>query len=92
MPACQDFNYIIIGYAKDRPGSRFIERGDYEVIRSQDNQTVSRSKLANMVDSGMILEMSIVKREVTVLRKDKEECPRCGRINSGIANYDWVEW
>lgn len=39
----------------------------------------------------MILEMTIVKRQI--LRERKEQCPRCGYINSNVtAPDDWNEW
>jgi hypothetical protein len=59
----QEFDYIINGYSKGRPGSCFIEQGDYELLHPQDSQTVSHSEFATVVKSGMPLDMGIIKRQ-----------------------------
>jgi hypothetical protein len=83
----KDFHYIIDGHCKNRPGRRFIERGDYEVMR--DGQTINPSELASNAQPGAVLEMSIILRTTTALQ---EQCPRCGYLNSDVvANSGWVE-
>ena len=78
------------GYCKDRVGSCFIERGDYQVLRAEDSQVIGPSEFATTVKSGMVLELSIVMHQTTSYQ---EECPRCGHINSGlIASEAWVVW
>jgi hypothetical protein len=60
------------------------------VIRAADNQIIDPSELANKVESGTVLEMSIVLRKLTVYQ---EVCPRCHYINSDITTGGgWVEW
>ena len=60
------------------------------MIRAADNQIVDPSELADKVESGTVLEMSIVLRKMTVYR---EECPRCHYMNPNIiTGGSWVEW
>jgi len=87
----KEFDYIIHGYCKDSVGSHFIKRGDYRLICAEDSQTIGPSEFASSVESGMVLEMSIVLRE-TGFKDSKEKCPRCGHINLvNTANYGWIE-
>ena len=88
--SAQDFDHIVRFHCRDRAGVDFIERGDYHVIRSGDSQMISRSEFANMVESGMKLEMSIVLRQKTA---NQERCPRCSHLNSHVAaSRSWIEW
>lgn len=70
-----------------------MERGDYQVIRADNNQVIGWSELPNTVESGMILEMSIILRQETAFQNTKEKCPRCGHVNLNVtANRGWIEW
>jgi hypothetical protein len=89
----QDFHYVIKGYCKDSFGWRFVERGDYEVMHTENSQAINRSELGTVVESGMILEMSIILRQRKAFLDNKEKCPRCGRLNLNVtANQGWIEW
>lgn len=85
----RDFDYIIKHYCKNRPGSRFVEQGDYEVLRTMDNRIISQSDFA--VQSGMTVEMAIVMRQSTANQKNK--CPCCDHLNlNATTHHDWIEW
>ena len=64
------FDYMIKGYCSDLVGSRFIKRGEaaYQVLRAQDSAIISPSRFPNIIMQGMALEMSIVLREMDVIR------------------------
>lgn len=67
-----------------------MERGDYEVIRAEDSQAINCLGFA--VESGMVLEMSIVMRRTTS-QENIEKCPRCGHLNSNAtADNSWIAW
>jgi hypothetical protein len=63
------------------------------VIRAEDSQTIDRSKFASVVESEMILEMSIVMRQKMAFQDSKGNCPRCGHLNLNVAPTNgWIEW
>jgi hypothetical protein len=60
-------------------------------LRNEDSQIIDRSKIAIAVESGTILEMCIIMRQMAQTKKEK--CPRCGYINLGITpDNGWIEW
>lgn len=71
-------------------GVKFVERGDFELIRSDDYQIVDYHNLADAVQPGMTLEMSIILREGHNL--NPKICPRCGHMNAMLVTKTWVEW
>lgn len=86
----EDFDYIINGYCKDRIGYRFVERGDYKVIRTEDSKAINPLEFSGMVESGMVVEMSIVLRQRNIARNI---CPRCGHSNRNVTSqWSWMEW
>ncbi|KIM85575.1 hypothetical protein PILCRDRAFT_338021 [Piloderma croceum F 1598] len=90
----EDFHHIINGHCKGRFGNRFVARGDYMLIQADNSQVIIPSECASQVESGMVLEMSIVLRDdvLFVLDHDKNKCPRCGHINSGATTRSgWIE-
>jgi hypothetical protein len=91
----QGFDHIIKGYFKNRPGSRYIERGAYLLLHVENNgqiRTIKPLQLANTVKAGMTLEMGIVLRRETTFHHHKAKCPRCDHINWGTPASDWMEW
>jgi hypothetical protein len=77
------------GYCRNRPGSRFVERGDYEVMRATDSQIITHSEF--VVESGMTLAMAILMRQNMLDQNNK--CPRCDHLNSDVILHDgWIEW
>jgi hypothetical protein len=51
---------VIQGYCVDRIGQTYIERGDYQIVRPESDQTVDRSAFAKVVKEGNVFETSIV--------------------------------
>jgi len=89
----QGFDHIIKGYFKNRAGSDYVERGDYHILRAEDNQTIASSELGRTVKAGMLLEMSIIMRQTTPLKAHETKCPRCHHTNSDAMLINgWVEW
>jgi hypothetical protein len=89
----QDFNHIITGYCKNRAGNRYVERGDYHVVRAKDNKKISPSELAMEVQSGMVLEMSIILRQRATFLASRRMCPRCRCINFNVTTTNsWIGW
>ncbi|KIM81318.1 hypothetical protein PILCRDRAFT_507981 [Piloderma croceum F 1598] len=89
----EGFNYIIHGYCKDRPGYRFVERGEYQMIRAADNQTIDPSEFASTIAPEMKFEMSIILRKMTAFQKNRGKCPQCHFVNSHVpAAHGWIEW
>ena len=68
-----------------------MKRGDYEVIRPEDGQIISRSDLATAVEPGMVLEISIILRQNKTYQDNAKKCPRCNYINYN-ATGDWILW
>lgn len=63
------------------------------MIHSEDSRTIGHSEFASSVESGMVIEMSIVLRKRTSFEEKEEKCPRCGYINFNIPGYSgWIEW
>jgi hypothetical protein len=74
-------------------GHQFIERGDYEVLRTEDHQIISPSELASTVQPGMKLEITIVLRPDTAFQDTKDKCPRCRHINLNVTpDRGWIQW
>jgi hypothetical protein len=63
------------------------------VIRAQDSHTIGPSEFADMVEPGMVLEMSTILRQKIAFQDNKATCPRCGHVNlNASANSGWIEW
>lgn len=81
---------MIQGYCKDRIGHRYIESGDYEMVRSENNMPIHASNFEPSIEPGTTLEMGIV------LRKDQSNpscCPKCSCIHREIVYEEsWIEW
>ncbi|KAF7969335.1 hypothetical protein HWV62_27727 [Athelia sp. TMB] len=89
----QDFHLVIAGHCSNFAGDSIIQRGDYQILKSEDGQAINRSELSTIVQPGMTVEMSIVLRQQMKEMASDEQCicPRCGHMNSdaSIAS-DWV--
>jgi hypothetical protein len=89
----QNFHHIFNGYCKNRIGDHFIERGDYQVIRAEDSQTIVPAEFSSKVESGMVLEISIVLQQRAAFPGGGKKCPRCSYKNSNVARSGgWIEW
>jgi len=63
------------------------------MIRAENCQIISPSEFASSVESGMVLEMSIVLRKRATLEDNEEMCPRCNHVNLNVtSNSGWIEW
>jgi len=82
----KSFHSIIEGYSKDRAGSSYIQRGDYEVLREEGNEVLDRRCFRGAITAGNKLEISIVIKSVTSTR-----CPRCESLNFSI-DGSWKIW
>jgi len=88
----QDFDRIIKAYTNDRPGSHYVERGDYYLLRADNNQAIRSSEFSRTVRVGMTFEMAVILRHAVKFDK-KTRCPRCRRISPGVIPIDgWIEW
>lgn len=56
-------------------------------MRAEDKRVIGRSELASRIESGMILEMSVI-----LLQTVKGKCPRCYHINVISGNSTWINW
>jgi Ubiquitin-like domain len=89
MSVGQGFDRIIKAYFHDRPGARYVERGDYRISSAEDGQVVGPSQLTSAAEAGIVLEMSIILRQ----EADTEKCPRCSFMNSRVTTIrGWIEW
>jgi hypothetical protein len=63
------------------------------MIRAEDCQIISPGEFASSVESGMVLEMSIVLRKRATFEDNEEMCPRCDYVNLNVtSNSGWIEW
>lgn len=93
----QDFCYIINGYCNGRAGVNFVKHGDFELIRPEDNRTISPSNFVSAAQPGMVFEMSIVLGQILDTQGNYNTtvttCPRCHRVsNAGVSFNKWIEW
>jgi hypothetical protein len=80
-------------YCHGRIGDRFIERGDYKMIRAEDNRIIKPSEFSSTVQLGMVMEMCIVVRWGMPPRENEGKCPRCGHVNRHVAlQGGWIDW
>ena len=86
---------VITGFCRDSFGGALVQRGDYRILKSDDDQVIYPSQFGTILQAGMTVEMSIVLREQAEERWGGEEhrCPRCGHINRKvITSSGWVDW
>lgn len=90
MSVRQELDHIIKGYSNGSPGSRFVKRGEYEVLHTEDSRIISSLESDFTVKTGMKLEISIIIRRGAALQKS---CPVCRRVNldDNFPN-GWIEW
>ncbi|KZP08415.1 hypothetical protein FIBSPDRAFT_262250 [Athelia psychrophila] len=89
----QDFHAVIVGYCESFAGDSLVQRGDYRILKQDNNQYIAPSELSTTIRPGMTVEMSIVLRERTPAKHGGAEhkCPRCGRVNRTVITVSgWV--
>ncbi|KAJ7939249.1 hypothetical protein B0H13DRAFT_1850981 [Mycena leptocephala] len=75
-----------------RPGASYVERGDYSVV-SEDGSFIVPVEFAQMVGAGMLLEISILQRQVQK-RSDaiqNNTCPSCGCSQATTTGNEWFK-
>ena len=87
-----------MGFCGSVAGDEIVRRGDYRILQSEDDRFINPSQFSGSVRPGMTVEMSIVVREQTDDRQDRQgtqehRCPRCKHINQKvITRSGWVSW
>ncbi|KAF7979909.1 hypothetical protein HWV62_40306 [Athelia sp. TMB] len=66
-----DFHEVIRGFCKGTYGGALVQRGDYRILRSDDDRVIHHSQFGTILQAGMTVEMSIV------LREQGKECRKC---------------
>ena len=69
-----------------------MERGDYQVISTEDSEKIGPMELTKQVKQGKSLEFGIIFRRDTAFQDNKETCPRCRYVNSHLPSNRWIEW
>ncbi|KAF7982996.1 hypothetical protein HWV62_24610 [Athelia sp. TMB] len=84
-----NFHIVISGFCKGSAGSAIIQRGDYRILKPNDDVVISRSDISTELRPGMTVEMSIMLHEQA---KDNSvpqwsRCPRC-KYDSVLESID----
>ncbi|KAL0959825.1 hypothetical protein HGRIS_011503 [Hohenbuehelia grisea] len=88
----QSLDFIVQCYCRDRAGSPFVERGDYQLIRSCDNKILEGRRFLAMAKCETVFEMSIILRLNNSVSASRHVCPRCSHTNSTAIEYKgWIE-
>jgi hypothetical protein len=61
-----------------------VKRGDYQVIHAKGSLIIKPLDFASAVESGMVLEMSIVSQGRTAFEDSREKFPRCDWASTRI--------
>lgn len=86
---------MITGHCRSVAGHVLVQRGDYRILKQDDDRVITPSELSTAIHPGMIVEMSIVLRQQTP--KDyigvETKCPRCNHNNRKfITDNGWMSW
>jgi hypothetical protein len=89
----QGLDYMVKAYSKGRKGDHFVERGDYRILQTQDDHTLTPEEFDERARPGMAVEMSIVLRERITSQDFRRHCPQCGFLDPTITAFDrWITW
>ncbi|KDR80918.1 hypothetical protein GALMADRAFT_241464 [Galerina marginata CBS 339.88] len=80
------FHHILQGFSRNRIGQRYVDQGDYEIVRPDNDQVIDRSDLCK-VKAGETIEISIV---LLIIDQHPRRCPRCSRLNS-VSEGGWIK-
>lgn len=86
---------MITGFCKASPGGTLIQKGDYKILSSGDEEFIDPKEFSTVLQPGMMVEMCIVIRQPVADRYGSEEhkCYRCNHINiKVITSSGWVTW
>lgn len=83
---------MITRFCRGVAGDVLIQRGNYRIMNSEDDQVINSEEFATVLQPGMAVDMSIVFREQAEERQNNEGhiCPRCNHGNSKYTG--WVTW
>ncbi|KDR72524.1 hypothetical protein GALMADRAFT_228816 [Galerina marginata CBS 339.88] len=85
------FDHVLKGFSRNRVGQHYIDQGDYQIVKPNDNKIVSRSELCK-VKEGDTVEMSIILRPNRGDNENRRRCPRCSYLNNHIlSDSGWVK-
>ena len=88
-------DYILKGYCRDRPGIRFIERGDYHVVQQDNGVVIDPAMFTRAVQSGVTtFQMSIVMRKAAAASERATSiCPGCNASDTSASDESgWIIW
>jgi hypothetical protein len=71
------------------PGSDFVERGDYRLVRGGDKTVMGPMEWPRIKKAGLTIEMSILLR---TRNEDDATCPGCRTRFEGRAIDGWAQW
>ncbi|KZP31645.1 hypothetical protein FIBSPDRAFT_813169 [Athelia psychrophila] len=85
----QDFHVVITGFCRDLAGDVLVQRGNYRIFNSEDDQVINPEEFYIVLQPGMAVDMSIVFHEQAKERQGSEgyNCPRCKHINSRCTGW-----
>ena len=85
---------MITGFCTSFAGEEIIQRGDYRLLKPDDDQVIQPSNLYIVAQAGKTLEMSIVLHQQRHGNsRDERKCPRCKHINRKIITASgWISW
>ncbi|KAF7977373.1 hypothetical protein HWV62_3975 [Athelia sp. TMB] len=81
------------GYCVKSVGGPLIQRGDYKILKPDDDQIIDPSQIGTVLQPGVTVEMGIVLREQAgdMEAGGEYKCPRCRHMNIRIiTNSGWV--
>ncbi|KZP15218.1 hypothetical protein FIBSPDRAFT_1048296 [Athelia psychrophila] len=88
----RDFHVVIAGFCRGVAGDVLIQRGNYRILNSKDDQVINPEEFAIVLQPGMAVGMSIALHEQAEEGQGSEgySCPRCKHINARCTG--WVTW
>ncbi|KZP26730.1 hypothetical protein FIBSPDRAFT_928415 [Athelia psychrophila] len=74
------FAACILGLGRSFAGDALVKRGDYRILKQDDDQVITPSELSTVIRPGMTVEMSIVlPKDVAAVSNMREVCQRLER-------------
>ncbi|KAF7969658.1 hypothetical protein HWV62_26700 [Athelia sp. TMB] len=90
-----DFHTVISGFCRDSAGYSLVQRGDYRIWNSENDNVISPEDIATSLGPGMRVEMSIVLHAQAEERRSSQaqRCPRCRHLNREVVTESgWLDW
>ncbi|KDR77983.1 hypothetical protein GALMADRAFT_244947 [Galerina marginata CBS 339.88] len=84
------FDHILKGFSKNRIGQRYVEQGDYQIVRPRNNNVIGHSDICKVKD-GETIEMSIILRSKENTEETPGICPRCSHLNAHASMTFWTK-